>query len=135
MESLEYILATTDPDYTVVTGCTLKPREFFEHSILWTDEHLEGYFYSRTYRGSYDHPEMIEEFYVPAREPDTDAVALLIRSLVDPFFMGLMARGKADLSALVPQRSGREHSAFTLKKCAEFRNLLRCIRVRANTSW
>ena len=61
---------------------------------------------------SYDHP--IEEFYVPAREPDTDAVALLSRSSVDPFFMGLMARGKADLSVLVPQRSGREHSAFTL---------------------
>ena len=79
---------------------------------------LEGYFYNRTYRGTYDH--LIEEFYVPDREPDTDAVQLLNRSSVDPFFMGLMARGKADLSVLFPQRSGREHSAFTLKTCAEF---------------
>jgi hypothetical protein len=116
MESLEYILATTDPDYTVVAG------EWFEHSgaILWTDEYLEGYFYSRTYRGTYDHQVLKEEFYVPGREPDTDAVQLLNRSSVDPFFMGFMARGKADLSVLVPQRSGREHSAFTLKTCAEF---------------
>jgi hypothetical protein len=120
MKSLEYILASTNPDYTVVAGGFLKPREWFEHSILWTDEYLEGYFYSRTYRGTYDHQVLKEEFYVPGREPDTDAVQLLNRSSVDPFFMGFMARGKADLSVLVPQRSGREHSAFTLKTCAEF---------------
>ena len=64
--------------------------------------------------------EMMEEFEAPGRETDTDAVALLSRFSVDLFFMGLMARGKADLSLLVPRRSGREHSAFTLKHCAEF---------------
>jgi hypothetical protein len=112
MESLEYILASTNPDYTVVAGCF---QWYGKYSILWTDENLNGYFYIRTYRG----PEMTEEFEVPGRKPDVDAVALLNRSSVDPFFVGL-ARGKADLSVLVPQRSGRDHSAFTLKACAEF---------------
>ena len=72
------------------------------------------------YRGSYDSFEMMEEFEVSGRETDIDAVELLNRSSVDSFFMGLMARGKADLSVLLTRRSGHEHSGHTLKTCAEF---------------
>ena len=81
---------------------------------------MDGYFYSRTYlvtAGNMD-PETEEDFEIPGREPDVVAVELIKRSSVDPFFMGLVARGKVDLSVLVNRRTeGNEH---TLKRCAEF---------------